>query len=108
MLNAITIVYNHDLTSMIGSYEQDKYFAPIFNDLTNGITKEPYTLKEGFLMYGTRLCIIKNICEKVMFGSHVPPYAGHRGIQPTTQALETYFYWPSMRNDNDMQKHDEQ
>ena len=36
---------------------------------------------------------------KVMSKSHEPPYAGHRGIQPTTQALETYFYWPQMRQD---------
>ena len=88
MANALTIVYNHDLTSMIGSYEQGEDFAPKFNDLTNGITKEPCALKEGFLMYGTRPCIIKNLCEKVMFESHVPPYARHRGIQESTQAIE--------------------
>ena len=31
--------------------------------------------------------------------SHAPPYAGHHGIQATTQAIETYFYWPSMHKD---------
>ena len=99
MANAITIAHNHDLTSLIDSYDQDEDFATIFNDLTNGITKEPYSLKEGFLMYGSRLCITKHRCEKVMFESHVPPYARHRGIQPTTQALEIYFYWPFMCKD---------
>ena len=34
-----------------------------------------------------------------MYESHVPPYAGHCGIQATTQAVETYFYWPNMRKD---------
>ena len=34
-----------------------------------------------------------------MYESHVPPYVGHCGIQATTQAIETYFYWPSMRKD---------
>ena len=34
-----------------------------------------------------------------MYESHVPPYVGHHGIQATTQAIETYFYWPSMRKD---------
>ena len=92
MANAIMIAHNHDLISMIGSFDQDKDFAPIFNDLTNGITKEHYALKEGFLMYGTRLCIIKNLCEKVMFQSHVPPYVGHHRIQAMTQVIETYFY----------------
>ena len=77
MANARTITYNHDLTSMIDTYEQDEDFAIILNDLTNGITKEPYSLKEGFLMYGTRLCITKNLCGKFMFESYVPPYAGH-------------------------------
>ena len=34
-----------------------------------------------------------------MHESHVPPYAGHYGIQEMTQAIETYFYWPSMQKD---------
>ena len=36
---------------------------------------------------------------KVMSESHKPPYAGHGGIQPTTQAIELYFNWPRMRQD---------
>ena len=50
-------------------------------------------------MYGSRLCITKNLHEKVIFKSHVPQYVGHRGIQATTQAIETYLYWPSMHKD---------
>ena len=84
---------------MIEHYEQDEDFATIFNDLTNGITKEPYSLKEGFLMYGSKLCITKNLHKKVMFETHVSPYARHEGIQQTTQALETYFCSPSMHKD---------
>ena len=34
-----------------------------------------------------------------MYESHVPPYAWHCGVQATTQAIETYFYWPSMSKD---------
>ena len=34
-----------------------------------------------------------------MYESHVPPYVGHWGIQATTQAIETYFYWLSMQKD---------
>ena len=34
-----------------------------------------------------------------MYEFHVLPYVGHRGIQATTQAIETYFYWLSMRKD---------
>ena len=31
--------------------------------------------------------------------SHAPPYTGHRGIQATTKAIMTYFYWPQMELD---------
>ncbi|MCO5570214.1 hypothetical protein L7F22_023932 [Adiantum nelumboides] len=29
--------------------------------------------------------------------SHVPPYAGHRGIDASVKAVETFFYWPALR-----------
>ncbi|MCO5607026.1 hypothetical protein L7F22_061217 [Adiantum nelumboides] len=31
--------------------------------------------------------------------SHAPPYAGHRGIQATMNAIETYFFWLTMKED---------
>ncbi|MCO5605646.1 hypothetical protein L7F22_059829 [Adiantum nelumboides] len=34
-----------------------------------------------------------------MFESRAPPYAGHRGIQTTMKAIETYFYWHTMKGD---------
>ncbi|MCO5571313.1 hypothetical protein L7F22_025051 [Adiantum nelumboides] len=37
--------------------------------------------------------------DKVMQESHEPPYADHRSAQPTIQAMELYFYWPTMRQD---------
>ncbi|MCO5593065.1 hypothetical protein L7F22_047071 [Adiantum nelumboides] len=33
--------------------------------------------------------------------SHVPPYAGHRGIDATVKAVETFFYWPTLRRELD-------
>ncbi|MCO5573423.1 hypothetical protein L7F22_027194 [Adiantum nelumboides] len=39
--------------------------------------------------------------RKVMEESHVPPYAGHRGIDATVKAVETFFYWPTLRRDVD-------
>ena len=99
MANAISIAHNHDLTSMIDMYAQDEDFAQIAKDFKNYVSHEPYMMKDGFLMYGHCLCITKNLCEKVMYESHVLPYTGHCGIHTTTQAIETYFYWPSMRKD---------
>ncbi|MCO5570160.1 hypothetical protein L7F22_023877 [Adiantum nelumboides] len=39
--------------------------------------------------------------RKVMEESHVPSYAGHRGIDATVKAVETFFYWPTLRRDVD-------
>ena len=68
-------------------------------NISNDLSHEPYSLKDGFLLHGSGLCITKNLRDKVMYESHVLAYAGHRGIQATTQAIETYLYWPSMRKD---------
>ena len=97
--NAISIAYNHDLTSMIDKYAQDSDYGDIIRNLESNVSQEPFSLKEGFLLHGSRLCITKDLREKVMYESHAPPYAGHRGIQATSNAIETYFYWPSMKKD---------
>ena len=34
-----------------------------------------------------------------MIESYAPPYMGHRGIEATTQAIETYFYWLYLKKD---------
>ena len=99
MVNAITIAHHNDLTSMIDDYNNDEDYASIMANISNDLPREPYSLKDGFLLHGSQLCITKNLRDKVMHESHVPPYAGHRGIQATTQAIETYFYWPNMRKD---------
>ena len=77
MDNAISIAHHHDLTSMIDEYVQDDDIASIVAKLANDIPQENYSLKEGFLLHGSRLCITKNLREKVMYESHVPPYVGH-------------------------------
>ena len=99
MVNAITISHHHDLTSMIDDYVNDEDYASIMANISNDIPHELYSLKDGFLLHGSQLCITKNLRDKVMYESHVQPYVGHCGIQATTQAIETYFYWPSMRKD---------
>ena len=98
-VNAVSIAFNHDLADMIEQYSGDEDFGPIYNDLVLGKPQDSYSLNEGFLLYGNRLCVTKALREKVLYESHSPPYAGHRGIQATTKAIETYFYWPHMRKD---------
>ena len=92
MFNAISITHHHDLTSMINEYVQDEHYAYIIENLSNGIPHEPYSLKDGFLLHGSRLCITKNLRENVMYESYVPSYVGHHGIQAMTEAIKTTFY----------------
>ncbi|MCO5588027.1 hypothetical protein L7F22_041981 [Adiantum nelumboides] len=49
-----------------------------------------------------RLCVTRPLRRKVMEESHVPPYAGHCGIDATVKAVETFFYWPALRRDVDV------
>ena len=80
MVNAISIAHHHDLTDMIDKYVHDDDYTSIMAKLDNDIPHDPYSLKDGFLLHGSWLCIANNLMEKVMCESHVPPYAGHRGI----------------------------
>ena len=84
LFNSITIAGHNDLTAMIDDYINDKDYAIIMANISNDLPQEPYSLKDGFLLHGSRLCITKNLRDKVMYESHVPPYAGHRVIQATT------------------------
>ena len=90
LVNVVTIAHHNDLTAMIDDYINDEHFASIMAAISNDLPHEPYSLKDGFLLHGSRLCITKNLRDKVMHESHVPFYAGHRGIQATTHAIETY------------------
>ena len=70
---------------------------PLLKDLQEVKDHENHSLKEGFLMHGSKLCITKDLCEKFMLESHAPSYVGHIGIQTTMQAIETYFYLPRIK-----------
>ena len=84
MVNAIFIAHHHDLTDMIDEYVQDDDYAQTIANLANDIPHDPYSLKDGFLLHGSQLCMTKNHREKVVYESHVPPYACHCEIQATT------------------------
>ena len=86
-VNAVSIAYHNDLSSMIDAYASDIDFANAISALAIGKTQDPYILKYGFLLYELRLCVTQALREKVMNESHAPPYAGHRGIQATTSAI---------------------
>ena len=65
-VNAVSIAYNHDLISMIDKYAQDSDYEEIMAGLAQGQEQEPYSLKDGFLLHGNRLCVTKDMRGKVM------------------------------------------
>ncbi|MCO5562635.1 hypothetical protein L7F22_016263 [Adiantum nelumboides] len=98
-VSAVSIATHNDLSSMIDEYAIDPDFKDVISAIALGKKEEPFTLEDGYLLHGNRLCITHSLCEKVMYESHAPPYARHRGIQSTLRAIETYFYWPTMKTD---------
>ena len=82
---------------MVDVYANDPNFANVMSALNLGKIQDSYMLKDGFLLYDSRLCVTQAPREKVIIESHAPPYARHCGIQATTSAIETYFYWQSMK-----------
>ena len=63
MVNAIKIAHHNDLTSMIDGYVIDEDYASIMANISNDLPHEPYSLREGFLLHGSQLCITKNLRE---------------------------------------------
>ena len=63
-VNAVTIAYHNDFTSMRDAYATDEDFALIYKSLQEGKSDDDFSLKEGFLMHGKRLCIAKELREK--------------------------------------------
>ena len=84
---------------MVDEYATDPHFKDVMSALALGKREEPFNVQDGYLLYGNRLCVTQALREKVMFESHDPPYAGHRGIQATLKSIEMYFYWPTMKQD---------
>ncbi|MCO5593584.1 hypothetical protein L7F22_047599 [Adiantum nelumboides] len=52
------------------------------------------------MMHG-KLCVTKQLRPKVLIECHASPYTGHRGIDATVKAVDTFFYWPTLRRDVD-------
>ena len=98
-VNAISIASHNDLSVMIDEYATDPNFKDIIFAIAMGKNEEPYHVKDGFLLFSSRLCAIHSLREKAVYEFHAPLYAGHRGIQTTLKGAELYFYWPTMKKD---------
>ncbi|MCO5592085.1 hypothetical protein L7F22_046079 [Adiantum nelumboides] len=100
-ISPVSIPYHHELDDVKEQYANDEDLARIFEQLMDGQGHEHYLLKDGFMMMHGRLCATRPLRHKVIEESHVPPYAGHRGIDATVKAVVTLFYWPTLRGDVD-------
>ncbi|MCO5557923.1 hypothetical protein L7F22_011496 [Adiantum nelumboides] len=70
-------------------------------DLQAGQSRPPYCIKDNTLYHQQAICIAQPLRQKVLEEAHDSPYAGHRGISANTNALERFFYWPTLRVDVD-------
>jgi len=60
----------------------------------------PYTLQEGFLFKGNKLCIPKWLIQKLLVKEvHGGGLLGHFGINKTIDMLTEHFFWPKMGGD---------
>ncbi|WP_255573124.1 RNase H-like domain-containing protein [Enterobacter cloacae complex sp. GF14B] len=91
---AISAIHHRSFEDMVDQYATDTDFADIFTRIRDGETVAGYSLREGYLMKKTMLCVTQPLREKVMTECHCPPFTGHRGIATTMKGVERYFFWP--------------
>ncbi|KAG7568203.1 Ribonuclease H-like superfamily [Arabidopsis thaliana x Arabidopsis arenosa] len=77
-------------------YPTDPFFGRIFVEATNGVS-DGYTLHEGFLFRGLRLCIPEcSLRLQIIRELHTE---GHVGRDRTLQLVTASYFWPSLRRD---------
>ncbi|MCO5589307.1 hypothetical protein L7F22_043273 [Adiantum nelumboides] len=99
LVQAISTMHQSSFEDMVHQYAIDTDFADIFTRMRDGETVAGYSIREGYLMQKTMLCVTQPLREKVMTECHCPPYTGHRGIATTMKGVERYFYWPRLKKD---------
>lgn len=61
---------------------------------------EDYSVHDGFLFKGAKLCIPKSSFRELLIReTHGGGLAGHFGINKTLDMLKQHFYWPKMVGD---------
>lgn len=98
-INHISVAYHEELSALKDLYARDDYFSSPYQALLQGESLSDFTMAEGYLFFKGKLCICKELKEKVLGESHNPPFIGHRGISSTIEILERFFYWPTLRQD---------
>ena len=67
---------------------------------TSGTQREPYSVQEGYLFSGNKLCIPQGSWRELLVReAHGGALAGHFGLNKTIDILRVHFYWPKMGGD---------
>lgn len=82
--------------SLADLYKQDTFFSRIFDDAVASLSYE-YTITDGFLFKGLRLCLPDSSLRlKIIQELH---NEGHVGRDRTLQLAMASYFWPTMRRD---------
>lgn len=77
-------------------------FGALYTSMVEGTTQNHtgYTLQDGFLFKGCRLCIPRtSMRDFLVWELHAGGVAGHFGRDKTVTLVEDRFYWPSLKHD---------
>ena len=64
-VNIITVTHYKYTTNMVNDYAHEEEFTKIDKKVEQGQVIPPCSIKDGFLIYGSRLCITKSFKDKV-------------------------------------------
>ncbi|XP_013694964.1 uncharacterized protein LOC106399026 [Brassica napus] len=77
-------------------YESDAFFGSILHDVESGVSRD-YTLHEGFLFRGDRLCVPScSLRLQLISETHGE---GHVGRDRTLHLLSNSYFWPTLHRD---------
>ena len=77
-------------------YESDDFFGRILLDIQNGVSRE-FTLHDGFLFHGDRLCILDcSLRLQLIVETH---NEGHISRDRTLHLISQSYFWPALRRD---------
>ncbi|XP_042972965.1 uncharacterized protein LOC122304765 [Carya illinoinensis] len=83
-------------------YAKDEDFGNTWNNLTEGeeATLDNYSIKDGYLFFGTRLCIPQGSFQEFIISElHGGGLAGHFGCDKTFAIVTDQFFWPRLCRD---------
>ena len=59
---------------MVDRYAIDIDFKDVMSTFALGKIEAPFHVKDGYLLYGNRLCVTYDMRNKAMYESHAPSY----------------------------------